>query len=178
MLYALMGLGLSLITGILNIPNFAHGALFAIGDEELLEYFNVTRRFHPFRIPDSLPTHLAPISEALTVLASLHRQRNRRPVADTISALLAARLGAVAGPKANVAAAAHSRQNSVERSMCVSVSTGEFRFRQALDAGTNGEQATAQGLLVEFLFLHAARAGGDVKHVEIGAAETHAGGPA
>src|SRR5258707_2203035 len=31
MLYALMGLGLSLITGILNIPNFAHGAFFAIG---------------------------------------------------------------------------------------------------------------------------------------------------
>ena len=31
MLYALMGLGLSLITGILNIPNFAHGALFAVG---------------------------------------------------------------------------------------------------------------------------------------------------
>src|SRR2546427_175675 len=31
MLYALMGLGLSLITGVLNIPNFAHGALFAIG---------------------------------------------------------------------------------------------------------------------------------------------------
>jgi branched-chain amino acid transport system permease protein len=31
MLYALMGLGLSLVTGILNIPNFAHGALFAIG---------------------------------------------------------------------------------------------------------------------------------------------------
>src|SRR5260370_12935405 len=31
MLYALMGLGLSLITGILNIPNFADGALFAVG---------------------------------------------------------------------------------------------------------------------------------------------------
>lgn len=31
MLYALMGLGLSLITGILNIPNFAHGAFFAVG---------------------------------------------------------------------------------------------------------------------------------------------------
>jgi branched-chain amino acid transport system permease protein len=31
MLYALMGLGLSLITGVLNIPNFAHGALFAVG---------------------------------------------------------------------------------------------------------------------------------------------------
>jgi branched-chain amino acid transport system permease protein len=31
MLYALMGLGLSLITGVLNIPNFAHGALYALG---------------------------------------------------------------------------------------------------------------------------------------------------
>jgi branched-chain amino acid transport system permease protein len=31
MLYALMGIGLSLITGILNIPNFAHGAMFALG---------------------------------------------------------------------------------------------------------------------------------------------------
>src|SRR3954471_24799168 len=31
MLYALMGLGLSLITRVLNIPNFAHGVLFAIG---------------------------------------------------------------------------------------------------------------------------------------------------
>jgi len=31
MLYALMGIGLALITGVLNIPNFAHGALFAVG---------------------------------------------------------------------------------------------------------------------------------------------------
>jgi branched-chain amino acid transport system permease protein len=31
MLYALMGIGLAIITGMLNIPNFAHGALFALG---------------------------------------------------------------------------------------------------------------------------------------------------
>ncbi len=31
MLYALMGIGLSIITGVLNIPNFAHGAMFAVG---------------------------------------------------------------------------------------------------------------------------------------------------
>ena len=37
MLYALMGIGLSIITGVLNIPNFAHGALFALG-----AYFLVT----------------------------------------------------------------------------------------------------------------------------------------
>src|SRR5437867_8240623 len=31
MLYALIGLGLSLILGILNVANFAHGALYALG---------------------------------------------------------------------------------------------------------------------------------------------------
>ena len=44
MLYALMGLGLSLITGVLNIPNFAHGALFAIGAKYTgLALINFTR---------------------------------------------------------------------------------------------------------------------------------------
>ena len=64
------------------------GALFAIGDEELLEYYSLARRFHPFRVPDMLPSHLHPVRDALAMLASHHRQRNRRPVADTISALL------------------------------------------------------------------------------------------
>src|SRR5688572_1453906 len=45
MLYALMGLGLSLITGILNIPNFAHGALFAIGAYLLVTVAGVLGNF-------------------------------------------------------------------------------------------------------------------------------------
>ena len=65
------------------------GALFAIGDEELLEYYQACRRFHPFRVHDALPLHLQPVRDALRLLASLHRDRNRRPVADTISTLLA-----------------------------------------------------------------------------------------
>src|SRR5437899_5459157 len=45
MLYALMGLGLSLITGVLNIPNFAHGALFAVGAYVLVSTVNVIGNF-------------------------------------------------------------------------------------------------------------------------------------
>jgi branched-chain amino acid transport system permease protein len=45
MLYALMGLGLSLITGILNIPNFAHGAMFAVGAYFLVSFVGVFQNF-------------------------------------------------------------------------------------------------------------------------------------
>jgi branched-chain amino acid transport system permease protein len=45
MLYALMGLGLALIAGILNIPNFAHGALFAVGAYLLVSAINAVGNF-------------------------------------------------------------------------------------------------------------------------------------
>ena len=45
MLYALMGLGLALITGILNIPNFAHGALFAVGAYFLVSVVSLLGNF-------------------------------------------------------------------------------------------------------------------------------------
>jgi len=64
------------------------GALFAISDEDLLEYHHICGRFHPFRIPEALPSGLEPVRDALTLLRTLHAQRNRRPVPDTIAALL------------------------------------------------------------------------------------------
>jgi ATP-dependent exoDNAse (exonuclease V) beta subunit len=79
------------------------GALFAIGDEELLEWKHRLGALHPFRAsqltPNSqLPTnaqlpipnlpHLQPIADALKVLQMLHRRRNYRPVAETIQDLL------------------------------------------------------------------------------------------
>ena len=64
------------------------GALFAIGDEELLEYHSISGRFHPFRVPDALPAGLAPIRDGLTLLRMLHAARNHRPVSVTIGALL------------------------------------------------------------------------------------------
>jgi ATP-dependent exoDNAse (exonuclease V) beta subunit len=64
------------------------GSLFAISDEELLEYRQLARRFHPFRIPSELPPNLGPIVNALRLLQTLHRSRNRVPVAATIAGLL------------------------------------------------------------------------------------------
>jgi ATP-dependent helicase/nuclease subunit A len=74
------------------------GALFAIGDEELLEYRDQFKHFHPFRIPSSVrvPSSvvpdfspaLAPIVDALSLLQRLHRARNHVSVATTISTLL------------------------------------------------------------------------------------------
>jgi ATP-dependent exoDNAse (exonuclease V) beta subunit len=64
------------------------GALFAIGDEELLDYHHLARCFHPFRIPQELPAHLEPVRDALKELARLHAGRNGRPAADTVAALL------------------------------------------------------------------------------------------
>jgi ATP-dependent exoDNAse (exonuclease V) beta subunit len=64
------------------------GSLFAIGDEDLLEYRHRIGRFHPFRIPREFPPNLAPIVAALELLQKLHRSRNRAPVATTIAALL------------------------------------------------------------------------------------------
>ena len=65
------------------------GALFSIGDEELLEYrHRHARGLHPFKVPSDLPPHLKPIGDTLTTLARLHTQRNRRPVAETVTRLL------------------------------------------------------------------------------------------
>jgi ATP-dependent exoDNAse (exonuclease V) beta subunit len=64
------------------------GALFAIGDETLLEYQHLCGRFHPFQVTAGLASGLEDVWDALGVLRTLHRRRNRRPVADTIAALL------------------------------------------------------------------------------------------
>ena len=65
-----------------------HGSLFAAGDEALLEYRDAYGRLHPYRVPEPLPAHLAHIGEALTLLRSLHRQRNYVPVTETVGRLL------------------------------------------------------------------------------------------
>ena len=67
------------------------GALFAFGDDVLLDYRARADRFHPFRpleAGEDLPEPLREVSAALTRLRELHHKRNQRPVAATIAALL------------------------------------------------------------------------------------------
>jgi branched-chain amino acid transport system permease protein len=58
MLYALMGIGLTLILGVLNIPNFAHGVLFAFGAYFFLGTLQLVGGFWPSLV-------LAPFGVAL-----------------------------------------------------------------------------------------------------------------
>jgi ATP-dependent helicase/nuclease subunit A len=68
------------------------GPLFAIDDEDLLEYRQRCRRLHPYRLPLSadgaVPGRLLPIVDALGCLRQLHRRRNARPTEETVRELL------------------------------------------------------------------------------------------
>ena len=68
------------------------GPFFAITDDALLAFRHDIRSLHALSPIDAskLNDLTRPIAAALEILASLHRGRNRRPIADTISRLLEA----------------------------------------------------------------------------------------
>jgi ATP-dependent exoDNAse (exonuclease V) beta subunit len=67
------------------------GPLFAVGDEELVDYRQRFRRLHPYRLPkEPVDTTLEPVVQALALLRSLHGLRNHRPVEETVNRLLGA----------------------------------------------------------------------------------------
>jgi ATP-dependent exoDNAse (exonuclease V) beta subunit len=67
------------------------GPLFAVGDEELVEYRQRFRRLHPYRLPkEAVTAQLQPVVDALALLRSLHGLRNYRPVEETVNRLLTA----------------------------------------------------------------------------------------
>lgn len=66
------------------------GPLFGFTDAQLLNYRSRSSTLHPFKQPpEDLPESLSEVVESLAILRELHRQRNRRPIADTIGKLLA-----------------------------------------------------------------------------------------
>ncbi len=67
------------------------GSLFAIPDNLMLRFRHEVGRLHPFaRLPETLAPEFQILTGALSLLAELHRSRNRRPIADTVNALLEA----------------------------------------------------------------------------------------
>jgi ATP-dependent exoDNAse (exonuclease V) beta subunit len=77
----------------LSVFGTLRGALFAFGDDVLLDYRARAGRFHPFRplaAADDVPDPLRDVAAALTLLRDLHAKRNQRPVAATIASLLEA----------------------------------------------------------------------------------------
>jgi ATP-dependent exoDNAse (exonuclease V) beta subunit len=67
------------------------GPLFALADDSLLAFRHAHRTLHPLQRLDveSLPETEREVARALGVLAELHRERNRRPLAQTVAKLLA-----------------------------------------------------------------------------------------
>ena len=74
----------------LSVFGTLRGSLFAIPDDLLLRFrLEAHHTLHPFRrLPEDLPAEFASLRDALAILADLNRHRNRRPIADTINALL------------------------------------------------------------------------------------------
>ena len=72
----------------LSVYAALHGPLFAIGEEELLEYHAIARVFHPIGFRMICRTASSRWAGART-LRELHATRNHRPVADTIGRLIA-----------------------------------------------------------------------------------------
>ncbi|WP_438017637.1 UvrD-helicase domain-containing protein [Sorangium sp. So ce315] len=81
----------------LSVYATLRGPLFALTDDALLLYRDRFQRLHPLFAPDEGALDVAveggarpqrDVAEALAVLGRLHRERNRRPIADTIGGLL------------------------------------------------------------------------------------------
>lgn len=124
------------------------GPLFAFNDAQLLAYKSQCSSLHPYKLaPENLPDALREVTEALEILKSLHRSRNRRPVAETISRLLArtrAHAGFANWPTGEQALANLMRLTDMARRM---ERNGSISFRAFVDwlddQAENGEAGDA-----------------------------------
>ncbi len=144
------------------------GSLFAIPDEMLLRYRHRHGPLHPFRIsPEaSEDADAAFITDALGILAELHRARNRQPFAATVNALLEAtraHAGFVLRPGGNQILANVARVAELARSYELSGGTSFRGFVDELTAHAEKEEAAEAPVLeedsdgVRLLTVHAAK---------------------
>jgi ATP-dependent exoDNAse (exonuclease V) beta subunit len=123
------------------------GSLFAIPDEALLQYRHQHGRLHPFR-----KTEFPAVSEALDLLAHLHRERNRQPFAATINGLLEAtraHAGFVMRPGGNQILANVSRLADLARAYEISGGISFRGFVEELAAQAEKEEASEAPVLEE-----------------------------
>jgi ATP-dependent helicase/nuclease subunit A len=124
------------------------GSLFAIPDEMLLVHKHRRGRLHPFHREDAEQ----PISEALNMLAELHRTRNQQPFAATVHALLEAtraHAGFLLRPGGNQILANVARVADLARTY---EATGGVSFRgfvEELTAQAEKEEASEAPVLEE-----------------------------
>jgi ATP-dependent helicase/nuclease subunit A len=64
------------------------GPLFALSDESLFRWKETVGRLSPVARRDDVPADLAEVARALDALRELRKGRNRRPIADTVAAML------------------------------------------------------------------------------------------
>ena len=74
----------------LSVFGTLKGSLFSISDDVLFEYKHAYGRLHPFRLPETASESMTSVIECLRVLQDLHRERNYRPITETIERLLQA----------------------------------------------------------------------------------------
>jgi ATP-dependent exoDNAse (exonuclease V) beta subunit len=124
------------------------GSLFAIPDEVLLVHKHKRGRLHPYHRDDAE----TPIADALALLAELHRERNSRPFAATVHALLEAtraHAGFLLRPGGNQILANVARVADLARTY---EATGGVSFRgfvEELTAQAEKEEASEAPVLEE-----------------------------
>jgi ATP-dependent exoDNAse (exonuclease V) beta subunit len=130
----------------LSVYATLRGSLFAIPDHLLFRYRARQGALNPIRAPKEIAdSELMPIVEALALLKDLHRNRNRRPFADTAARLLEyarAHAGFVARPGGQQVLANVRRIADVARNYEAS---GGISFRGLVDTlNAEAEKARSQ----------------------------------
>ncbi len=129
------------------------GSLFAIRDEVLLRYRHECGHLHPFRPRgESTDPDLMTVDQALTLLAELHRARNRRSFAATVNALLEAtraHAGFVLRPGGNQILANVARVADLARTYEMSGGISFRGFVDELAAQAEKEEAAEAPVLEE-----------------------------
>ena len=143
------------------------GSLFAVPDDLLLRYRSTIGPLHPFRpVPDDVAEDFGPISEALSAVRELHRQRNRRPFVETIDDLLErtrAHAGFALRPAGNQKLANVYRVGDLARSFEARGGASFRGFVELLTAESESQSGTESPVLeegaegVRIMTVHAAK---------------------